>query len=97
MYVGLLSGFYDFLHRYSSGVVAISDILCDRFIEKYWFLTDHTKLRSQIAQRNRRDVTPVHSHGTRNRIVQSLQQLDAGGFATTTLAYQGDHLARFHD
>lgn len=97
MDIGLLGGLYNLVHRHQPEIVAVGDVLRDGPVEEDRFLADDAQLRSQIAQRDRRDVAPVHRHGAGNRVVESLQQLDAGRFAASALANQGDHLARLHD
>lgn len=90
-------GLHDLVHGRLSAVVAVGDVLRDRFVEEHRLLSHDAELRSERGQRNRGDVTSIQCHIAGDRVVKSLQQLNAGGFAAAALAHEGHHLARLYD
>lgn len=90
-------GLDDLVHRRLSAVVAISDVLGDRSVKEHRLLPHDAKLRPERSQRDRGDVTSIQCHVAGDRIVEPLQQLNAGGFSTAALTYKCHHLTWLHD
>jgi len=83
MDVGLLAGGYDFLIGHNPRVVTVGNIFSDCAIEEDRLLGHDTQLVAQIRHGNIANVPLIDESSSLVHVVESLNELDACGFATT--------------
>ena len=88
--ISRFGGAFHFLFRDS--VAAVPDVFADCRTEKDGLLSDHSNLFPQPAQVEFLDIVSVDGDGSLKWIVESLEQLDAGGFTATGSSHQCDSL-----